>query len=161
MNMSKFFCQNEHGLVLPLVVLLLGIFSLLGFTALYLVQTQASLTQRASERVAALHYAEAGIDYYLSHVNENGMEPPLDESVSFGDGFFRLEKLSEMTGVDDEGEIIILSRTIRSTGEHAGSGLKRAIEVVVEPTGQKIVLSEDEEEVIIDIWNIIEWKTDP
>lgn len=120
--MFKLLWQNEDGMVLPLVVVMIAVFTILGFSALFMVDTQAGLEEKEIQRTGALHYAEAGINDYLGHLNRR-INVPWDKwnvPVPFEDGYYQLEQVEF-----DESS---LTRVIQATGWVAGDeGNKRTI----------------------------------
>lgn len=124
--MFKLLWQNENGIILPLVVVMVAVFTILGFSALFMVDTQAGLGQKEIQKTDALHYAEAGINDYLGHLNRR-INAPWDKwnvPIPFEDGYYQLEQVAF-----DENS---LTREIQATGWIAGDeGNKRTIKVKI------------------------------
>lgn len=125
--MVRLLWSNEDGIILPFAVLMIAVFTILGFSALFLVHTQAVLEQKEINRTDALHYAEAGINDYLGHLNRR-INVPWDKwgaPIPFEDGYYQLTPVN----VEDNS----LVRVIRSTGWVAGDEQnKRTIEVEID-----------------------------
>jgi hypothetical protein len=62
---------DQRGIVLPIVVALVAIITLLGFTAGFMVQNQTFLVRRLADREEALYVAEEGVHKYLWHFNKD------------------------------------------------------------------------------------------
>lgn len=69
--MTKHLLASEKGIVLPLVVVVLLVVSLLGFTAVFFINTETRMVDRYSKQEHALSYAEAGLNRYLWHLNKD------------------------------------------------------------------------------------------
>ncbi|NLL19513.1 MAG: hypothetical protein GX262_10905 [Clostridia bacterium] len=125
--MLKFLWQNEDGIVLPLAVVLIAVLTLLGFSAIFMVDAQKSLAQKDIEKADALHYAEAGIHDYLGHVNRktNKDWDRWGEVIPFEDGYYQVVKVD----YDEKS----LKRDIQSTGWVAGDeDNKRTVQVTID-----------------------------
>lgn len=91
---------EERGIALPMVVAIIAVISILGFTAAFLVDSQRTMGSRYSGREKALAVAEAGIYEYLWHLNKDSKfyeeddEFILDDGEprvhAFQDGFYQL-----------------------------------------------------------------------
>lgn len=145
--MMRHILYSEKGLVMPTVIALIAIITLLGVTAFYTVESQTLAGVRHSDREKALHYAEAGINEYLWHLNDDsqfyghvfvsgGTSPghpdyslndPTTEhafQVQDKDGFYRLEITAPTTAKP--------MVTITSIGWPAADpSIRRTIEVKV------------------------------
>lgn len=121
----KKFLENEKGIALPLVLLIIAIFTIMGFSAVFLVMNQGTIGKKNIHRMEVLHYAEAGIHEYLGHINKIANVPweEWDEDIPFGDGFYKLLI---------EGDSSQLERTITSTGWVKGDeNNKRTVQVKI------------------------------
>lgn len=139
---------DQQGVVLPLVVMMIAVFTILSFSALFVVTSQNILGRRTAYQTKALHYAEAGVDAYLAYLNQEPDEPWNEWApISFGDGFYQLKEVSCLTDPDDPSEIIEI--VIESTGwlEVNDKEIKRTISARIEPSGIG--------------WEITEWVLDP
>lgn len=137
--------------MLPVVVAVIAVITILGFTAAFLVSGQATMGTRFTGREEALAYAEAGFYKYLWHLNKDSKyyEKPESEKTTgeallgvdtpFQDGFYRLEV--------DPPTMEIPVVTIRSTGWPASDPTNRCtIEVQVRKRQfcQHVYLSNEE-----------------
>jgi hypothetical protein len=125
------FNNNQRGIALPMVLALIVIITLLGFTAMSLAENQTLMVTRSQQQEKALHYAEAGIHHYLYMLNGNRDFYKTTESddlqkidTAFESGFYRLTVSPPSTTTP-----IV---TIRSTGwTKSRPDLRRTIEVSV------------------------------
>ena len=69
--MIKRLLYNQRGMVLPIVLALIFIMTILGFTAAHMVESQTRMGLRYRDREQALHFAEAGLHKYLWHLNKD------------------------------------------------------------------------------------------
>ncbi|HHX50757.1 MAG TPA: hypothetical protein GX711_04900, partial [Clostridia bacterium] len=115
--------REEKGLALPLVMILILVVSLLGISALFLVESQTTMGSQYTGSVQTIHYAEAGIHKYLWYLNKEGATQPLfDTDIPFEDGFFRLSLVAQEEGY----------QVIRSTGWRSDrESTRRTIEAVL------------------------------
>ena len=120
--------RNQQGIALPVVLFLVVIVSLLGFTAMSIADNQTIMVNRHEQREQALHYAEAGIHRYMAELNKNRKFYETTESTAmqnvdmdFEDGFYRLV----VTPPSISQPVV----TIRSTGWRKSSTISRTIEV--------------------------------
>ena len=121
--MFKLF-KNEKGMALPTVIILMAVLIVLSASAYFVTMSQLKMNQQYAGSVDALHYAEAGINQYLWHLNKTdseaiatGVEHP------FGTGFFMLHT---------EGDINNGYLTVRSTGYHKDNPAQtRTLEVML------------------------------
>lgn len=133
--MRRLLCQ-EHGIAVPIVVMIIAIISLLGFTAAFLVESQATMGRRSSDSERAIYFAEAGLNKYLWHLNKDSKYyevPEVDKTADdarlnvdtpFQDGFYRLQVDPPTT----EEPVV----TIRSTGWPASDPTnRRSVEITV------------------------------
>ncbi|MFZ5897817.1 MAG: hypothetical protein ACOYU7_01305, partial [Bacillota bacterium] len=134
--MIRILLRQEKGIVLPIVVAIIAIVSLLGFTAAFLVDSQATMGRRYSGGEEALFFAEAGLNKYLWHLNKDSKYyevPEVDKTADdarlnvdtpFQDGFYRLQVDPPTT----EEPVV----TIRSTGWPASDPTnRRSVEITV------------------------------
>ncbi|MDI6907395.1 MAG: hypothetical protein QMC81_07915 [Thermoanaerobacterales bacterium] len=143
--------RSEAGIALPIVMALVVIISLLGFTAAFVVESQSVMGQRFAGGEDALYYAEAGYNKYLWHLNEDSRfyetaesDALLNVDTPFQDGFYRLQIQKPTT---DEPVV-----TITSTGWPANDPTnRRTIEVKVHKRQfvQQVYLSNNDGS---DIW---------
>lgn len=63
--------RNNDGIALPIVVAIIAIISMLGFTAVFLVNSQTSMGAHHEKSETALSIAEAGVNEYLWHLNQD------------------------------------------------------------------------------------------
>ncbi|SHE61499.1 PilX N-terminal [Desulforamulus putei DSM 12395] len=135
--------RDQRGIALPMVLVFITVFTLLGFTAAYLVTSQTTLGSRYAGSQDALHYAEAGCQNYLWHLNEgtpNNVE--FNKDIKFTDGYYRLQLIN--TGQQ--------TVTLRATGWPAADPTnKRTIETRFRKRqfNQHVYLSHDDGS---DIW---------
>lgn len=128
--MSERFWNNQRGMLLAWVLMLMAILSILTVAALTLAASQFAMSSHYSSSVKSLHYAEAGIHHYLAYLNSedspNRVAPPLNEDVAFEGGNYRLDLLKD----DLSGRVIL-----RSTGwAESSNGEKsdlRTVDVVL------------------------------
>lgn len=116
--------KKEEGLVLPTVVVLMAIIMILSASAYFVTMSQLKMNKKYATAVDALHYAEAGVNEYLWHLNKIDSEA-IEENVEhkFGDGYFKLS----MDGDVNRGYVMV-----RSTGWHKDSpGEPRTLEVML------------------------------
>lgn len=69
--MMRTWISRKKGIVMPTVVAVVAIVTLLGFTAAFLVESDTKMGNRYSSREKALHFAEAGLNKYLWHLNKD------------------------------------------------------------------------------------------
>ncbi|MEW6244731.1 MAG: hypothetical protein AB1497_10855 [Bacillota bacterium] len=144
--------KEEHGLALPVALLVVTIITILGFSAAYIVDSQTQMGNRFAGGERALYFAEAGIHKYLWHLNKNPKyyevpeedkgpsEARLGVNTPFEDGFYYLEiePPTEATPVV----------TIRSTGwASQDPSNRRTVEVQVRKRQfvQQIYITDREE----------------
>lgn len=114
----RWIISNQDGMALPLVVVVIAVVTVLGFTAAYVTDSQGILGARFTGREKALAIAEAGVNQYLWHLNKDSRFYEHDDDYifdggqprvhTFEDGRFRLE----ITPPSTEDPVV----TIRSTG---------------------------------------------
>lgn len=122
---------NNRGIALPMVLGLIVIITLLGFTAMSLADNQTLMVNRYQQQEKALHYAEAGVYKYLNLLNADRDFYKSQESnelqnidVAFESGFYRLTVIPPTTS----NPVV----TIRSTGwTKSHPDIKRTVEVTV------------------------------
>jgi type II secretory pathway pseudopilin PulG len=119
---------NDRGLALPVVVMVIAVITILGFTAVGVVQNQQRSTSRFADSQSALGVAEAGIHQYLWHLSEN---PKFYESDEYDDFISRIHTFENgryQLQVNRENGVV----TIRSTGWlDRDSSNKRTVQVRV------------------------------
>ncbi len=123
--------KNKKGSVMPLVLIVLTISVIFGFTSLSMMDSQSKFNTADDSGKKAIEYAEAGYNYYLWHLNDNVNFYSTTESedmqgvdIPFMDGFYRLE----VTKPSDTDRFI----TIKSTGWAKGRPeTKRTIEAKI------------------------------
>ena len=115
--------NDERGIVLPIVVVFIAVIILLGATSAFMMESQTQMGARFATGVDALHYAEAGANKYLWHLNEDTVDSaPLDTTVAFDEGYYRLREL-------DASDSLV---TVRSTGWLAADpSSRRTIDVTM------------------------------
>ncbi|MBM7854071.1 hypothetical protein JOC37_000443 [Desulfohalotomaculum tongense] len=67
----KNFFNNEKGIVLPIVVVIIAIVTVLGFSAVFVVNSETNMIKRSAGARDAIYYAEAGVHKYLWHLNKD------------------------------------------------------------------------------------------
>ncbi len=83
---------NQRGIVLPMVLAIILIVTILGFSAMSVAENQTIMVSRHQQREQALHYAEAGINCYMAELNKspyNNFTAPSD-SIAFQDGYYKI-----------------------------------------------------------------------
>jgi Tfp pilus assembly protein PilX len=147
----KAILKNNDGIALPIVVVIIAIISLLGFTAVFLTESQTSMGGHHEKSETTLSIAEAGVNKYLWHLNKDSKFYETTEGQNFVE--------------DSEGNLIVHSFQngkytleieepttsqpvvkIKSTGWlNADESVKTAIEVRVHKRGftQYVHLCED------------------
>ncbi len=120
--------KNQQGIAMPAVMFLFVLVTLLGFTAMSIADNQTILVNSHQQREQALHYAEAGIHRYMAELNNNRKfyETPASTGMqntdtTFNDGYYRLV----VTSPSISNPVV----TIRSTGWHKNSNIRRTVEV--------------------------------
>lgn len=92
---------SQDGIALPLVMVLIAVVTILGFTAAYVAGNQGMLGARFAQGEKALAIAEAGVNQYLWHLNKDPRFYEHDDDFildggqprvhTFEDGQYRLE----------------------------------------------------------------------
>lgn len=90
--------NNQRGIALPIVLSILVIITLLGFTAMSLTENQTIMVTRHQQHEKALYYAEAGVYRYINLLNDNRdfYENPesdnlfKDKEIAFESGYYEL-----------------------------------------------------------------------
>ena len=129
--------MDNRGITIPLVLIVLVLASIFGFSSLFVMNTQTrfNIVDYASKK--ALEYAEAGYNKYLWHLNDQPDFYIVDKAKSnddkskiegkdmpFQDGFYRLE----ITKPEDTDRFV----TIKSTGwTNNNPDIRRTIEAKV------------------------------
>jgi hypothetical protein len=155
--------KEDSGIAMPVVVVIIAVVTLLGFTSVVLMENQTSMGKRYEASESALSIAEAGINEYLWHLNKDSRfyaTPEGDDFVNdsgdpkeheFQSGKYTLE-ITEPTAADP-------TVKIKSTGWLKGDeSSKCAVEVEVRKRRfvQQIYLSGDEKRMNGDsVW----WTT--
>ena len=117
--------RNQKGMLLPLVMILFAVIMIMSVTMLSLTMHNTTANRNYTSSVDALHFAEAGLNEYLWHLNKIA-SGAIDQNkdIAFGDGFYRVEVLG---GSPSSGMI-----TIKSTGYHSKNpDRSRSIEAVL------------------------------
>lgn len=128
---------NNKGITIPLVLIVLALASIFGFSALFVMNTQTRFNVLDDASKKALEYAEAGYNKYLWHLNDQPDFYIVDKAKSnddkskiegkdmpFQDGFYRLE----ITKPEDTDRFV----TIKSTGwTKSNPDIRRTIEAKV------------------------------
>lgn len=116
--------NNQNGIVLPMVLAIILIVTILGFAAMSVAENQTIMVSRHQQREQALHYAEAGINCYMSELNKSpysNYSAPAN-ATAFEDGYYQLT----ITAPDVENPYV----RVTSTGWHKNSeNIKRTVEV--------------------------------
>jgi Tfp pilus assembly protein PilX len=128
--------KKDSGIAMPIVVVIIAVVTLLGFTSVVLMENQTSMEKRYEASESALSIAEAGINEYLWHLNKDSRfyaTPEGDDFVNdsgdpkeheFQSGKYTLE-ITEPTAADP-------TVKIKSTGWLKGDeSSKCAVEVEV------------------------------
>jgi Tfp pilus assembly protein PilX len=63
--------KEDSGIAMPIVVVIIAVVTLLGFTSVVLMENQTSMGKRYEASESALSIAEAGINEYLWHLNKD------------------------------------------------------------------------------------------
>ncbi|MEA4849359.1 MAG: hypothetical protein VB106_19160, partial [Clostridiaceae bacterium] len=119
--------RNNRGAALPLVIIVLAMGVIFGFTSLSMLDSQTRFNAVEDSGKKAIEYAEAGYNAYLWHLNDNVNFYSTEESddmqgvpIEFMDGYYQLD----VTRPSDTDRFI----TIESTGwTKSNPGLKRTI----------------------------------
>jgi len=143
--------KRDNGIAMPVVVAVIAIITLLGFTSVALVENQGSMGKRYEKSESALSVAEAGVYEYLWRLNKDSRFYATPEGIDFvndggvprehefQNGIYALE-ITEPTVADP-------TVKIKSTGWIKGDeNSKYAVEVDVRKRRfvQQIYLSGDE-----------------
>jgi hypothetical protein len=146
--------KEDSGIAMPIVVVIIAVVTLLGFTSVVLMENQTSMGKRYEASESALSIAEAGINEYLWHLNKDSRfyaTPEGDDFVNdsgkpreheFQSGKYTLE-ITAPTAAEP-------TVKIKSTGWLKGDeSSKYTAEVVVRKRRfvQQIYLSGDEKRV--------------
>jgi hypothetical protein len=116
---------RQDGIAMPTVIILFVIIMIFTASALTVAMNQTKMNEKYIGSVDALHFAEAGLNEYLWHLNkvESG-SIALNEDINIGDGIYRIEYIE---GSVNDGYI-----KLRSSGFHvAYPDSVRTIEVIV------------------------------
>ncbi|MEW6276057.1 MAG: pilus assembly PilX N-terminal domain-containing protein [Bacillota bacterium] len=141
---------NEKGIALPIVVAVTAIVTILGFTAAYLVESQASLNLHFINNKKALYYAEAGMYEYLWRLNKDSKFYEHDDDFIFDGGVPRVHDVPGghyQLAIDDPATDRPVV-TIRATGwpdRDPGNRSTIAVEVHKRQFVQHIYLSGEEQ----------------
>lgn len=114
---------NQRGIVLPMVLAIILIVTILGFSAMSVAENQTIMVSRHQQREQALHYAEAGINCYMAELNKSpytNYSAPSD-SIAFQDGYYKVS----VSAPDISNPYV----RVTSTGWHKNSEIKRTVEV--------------------------------
>ncbi len=79
----KAILKNNDGIALPIVVVIIAIISLLGFTAVFLTESQTSMGGHHEKSETTLSIAEAGVNKYLWHLNKDSKFYETTEGQNF------------------------------------------------------------------------------
>jgi hypothetical protein len=148
--------KKDSGIAMPVVVAVIAIITLLGFTSVALVENQGSMGKRYEKSESALSVAEAGVNEYLWRLNKDSRFYATPEGIDFvndggvprehefqnSDGIYTLE-ITEPTAADP-------TVKIKSTGWIKGDeNSKYAVDVDVRKRRfvQQIYLSGDEKDL--------------
>ena len=139
----KVLLKKNDGIAMPLVVAIIAVVSLLGFTAVFLTESQTTMGARYEKGETALSIAEAGVNEYIWHLNkdskfyettegqafvEDSKGNPVTHTFVKGNGKYTLEIEAPTTS-----QPVI---KIKSTGWlNADESVKTAVEVGVHKRG--------------------------
>lgn len=117
--------SSNSGIALPMAVMIIAIISLLGFAAVYLVDSQTVMTSEYKNQESAFYYAEAGIHDYIWQMNQ---DPYFyidtgEISSNYGKGYYVVKYVNTSSDPGQPGKKLI---TIRSTGWTQENPHKRA-----------------------------------
>jgi hypothetical protein len=142
--------SRQEGLAMPTVIILFLVIMIFTASALSIAMNQVQMNTRYIGSVDALHYAEAGLNEYLWHLNKVDSDAiTLEQNISIGDGIYRIQYIE---GSVNDGYI-----RLRSTGFHVDYPDNiRTIEVTVSKRSftQYVWLSDSDigpDEVVV--WN--------
>lgn len=103
--------SRQEGLAMPTVIILFLVIMIFTASALSIAMNQVQMNTRYIGSVDALHYAEAGLNEYLWHLNKVDSDAiTLEQNISIGDGIYRIQYIE---GSVNDGYI-----RLRSTGFH-------------------------------------------
>lgn len=103
--------SRQEGLAMPTVIILFLVIMIFTASALSIAMNQVQMNTRYLGSVDALHYAEAGLNEYLWHLNKvDSGAIALEQNISIGDGIYRIQYIE---GSVNDGYI-----RLRSTGFH-------------------------------------------
>ncbi len=125
------YLKNNKGTVLPLVLFVLTLATIFGFTSLNTMSSQTKFNIIDDSTKKAMEYAEAGYNQYLWHLNDDVNFYSTTEStdmqnvdIPFMDGFYRLE----VSKPSDTDRFI----TIKSTGfTKSNPEIKKTVEAKI------------------------------
>ncbi len=145
--------NNQRGIALPIVLAILVIITLLGFTAMSLSENQTLMVNRHQQSEKALYYAEAGVHRYINLLNDdrdfykNEANDNLFENIAFESGYYSLTIIRPT----DDNPVI----TIQSKGWTAKNPqISRTIEVSIHKRGfaQNLFVTNSEKSGNDEIW---------
>jgi len=122
--MVKRLLYNQDGLAMPMVVMIIAIVCLLGFTAAFVAESQVSMGTGYAGSETALGIAEAGVNNYIWHLNQDSTYYKAHSHVvgSFGAGQYSM---------DITAPTVKQPLTIISTGSLSNSSNQYTIKVSV------------------------------
>ncbi len=89
--------NNQKGIALPMVILFSSVIILLGFSLAFIANSQSKMVSRVQTGEESMHFAEAGINRYIYHLNQDRFFYQTQESqdmtgvdIPFEDGYYRL-----------------------------------------------------------------------
>lgn len=93
----KKYIKNQRGIVMPIVLALILIITILGFSIMTVTENQTLMVTRHQQQEKAMHYAEAGVYRYVNCLNDDntfykntGDDLNKNVAIAFEDGYYQL-----------------------------------------------------------------------